>query len=80
MNIVRAFPCLTPFPAEFFRILTPGASWRPKADHFPRILQKMMIFCIIMLKTLLKIMHSGHDMYIDIFIITMIINSPQVRL
>ena len=38
MNIVRAFPCLTPFPAEFlwfffcFRILTPGASWRPKAD------------------------------------------------
>ena len=34
MNIVRAFPCLTPFPAEFFRILTPGASWRPKADRF----------------------------------------------
>ena len=34
MNIVKAVPCLTPFPADFFRILTPGASWRPKADRF----------------------------------------------
>ena len=41
MTIVRAFLCLAPFPADFFglfffvfRILTPGASWRPKADRY----------------------------------------------
>ena len=40
MNIVRAFPCLTPFPVEIFGLffvlgfLTHGASWRPKADPY----------------------------------------------